>query len=190
MLTIALKEWAAVCDLLVEGKLAIVLRKGGIHEDTGPGRFRLEVPRFALFPAWEHQDSGKLKPPFRERVEVFDAEPAMLPIKGYAEAARIWQVPSRAAFDALDDLHCWTHEQIDMRFNYKPDRPIYLLALRAYQLPGARTIANNPRYAGCRSWVDLNAEDAIDESGATPAMDDAAFGAIVERVTRAMGSAP
>ena len=186
MLKIALKEWAVVCDLLVEGSLAIVLRKGGIHEDTGPGRFRLEVPKFALFPAWEHQDPRKLKTAYQSRVEVFDAEPADLMIKGYAEAAHVWVVPSRAAFDELDDLHCWTREQIDMRFDYKPDRPIYLLALRAYRLAGERVIANNPRYAGCKSWVDLNAQDAIDETGSTPALDDAAFTAIVERVTRAL----
>jgi len=185
MLTIALKEWAIVCDLLVEGRLAILLRKGGIHEDTGPGRFRLEVPKFVLFPAWEHQNPRKLKPPFDERVEVFDEEPAMLTIKGFAEAARIWEVPSRAAFDRLDDLHPWSCEQIDMRFDYKPDRPIYLLALRVHRLPEPRPIVNNPRYAGCKSWVDLNPADAIDAAGTTPAMSEAALLGVMDRVTSA-----
>lgn len=186
MLDIALKEWAVVCDLLVEGELGIVLRKGGVHEDAGPGRFKLEVPRFALFPAWEHQDPRKLKAPFRGRVQVFDAEPDELTIKGWAEAAHIRAVPSRGAFDSLDDLHPWTAEQIDMRFNYKPDRPIYLLALRVHRLTKPKTIANNPRYAGCKSWVDLDPADAIDDSGARPAMNDAAFARLVERLDRAM----
>ncbi|MCC6681722.1 MAG: DUF1802 family protein [Phycisphaeraceae bacterium] len=188
MLTIALKEWAVVCDLLVEGGLAIVLRKGGIHEEGGPGRFKLEVERFALFPAWEHQDPRKLKQAYQSRVKTFGQEPSELLIRGYAEAARIWQVPSREAFDQLDDLHCWTSEQIDMRFNYKPDRPIYLLALRAFRLPDAKLIANQPRYAGCKSWVDLDEADAIDESGAMPAMSDDAFAALLERIEKSMAT--
>src|SRR5690606_840280 len=54
MLTVALKEWAVVCDLLLEGKCSLLLRKGGVHEDRGPGRFELEHERFTLYPAWEH----------------------------------------------------------------------------------------------------------------------------------------
>lgn len=186
MLNIALKEWAVVCDLLVGGELAILLRKGGIHEDAGPGRFQMEHDRFALFPAWEHQDPGKIKPAFRGRVEVFEREPEQLVIKGYAIAEHIHAVPSRAAFDQLDDLHCWTAEQIDMRFHYKPDRPLYLLVLRVYRLPQSVVIANNPHYAGCKSWVDFGPADAVNETGATPAMDDESFERLTERLRRAI----
>jgi hypothetical protein len=55
MIGVGLKEWAIVCDLLLEGKLAIMLRKGGIHESGGPGVFELEYPRCALFRSWAHQ---------------------------------------------------------------------------------------------------------------------------------------
>ena len=41
MLNVALKEWAIICDRLVAGDQAILLRKGGIDEADGPGRFRL-----------------------------------------------------------------------------------------------------------------------------------------------------
>ena len=58
MLRIALKEWAVICDLLLAGEQAILLRKGGVHEGTGPGQFRLEHDRFALFPAWGASESG------------------------------------------------------------------------------------------------------------------------------------
>src|SRR5688572_15413116 len=129
MLDVALKEWSVVCDLLMEGRLAILPRKGGIHEDAGPGAFRLEHPRFALFPSWAHQRPAMIKPEHRERVEVIE-EPAEITFRAVAEAARIWEVPGRAAFDRLDDLHCWTEQQIDMRFDYKPDRPLYLVAVR------------------------------------------------------------
>lgn len=186
MLHLALKEWAVICDLLLEGQQAIVLRKGGIAEDDGPGRFKLEHDRFALFPAWEHQREEGLKPEFQARVERFDTEPQNVTLRGMAEVAGIWPVPSRQAFDLLDDLHGWAPPQIDMRFNYKPDRPLYVVALRALRLAEPKTIAVHPDYWGCRSWVPLTPEHAVDDAGAVPAMDADAFAAVLERVAGAM----
>ncbi len=185
MLDIALKEWAVVCDLLIEGELALLLRKGGVHEWGGPGRFRLEHDRFALFPAWEHQNPDWIKPAYRDRVVLFEAEPQWFELRGVATVGRIWPVPSREAFDQLDDLHCWEKPQIDMRFNYKPERPLYLMAVRAYRLAEPKTIRMTDEYRGCMSWAPLAADDRVDDTGATPALDDSAFEAIVERVEQA-----
>ena len=183
-LDIALKEWAAVCDLLASGELAILLRKGGIEESAGPGRFELIHDRFALWPAWEHQDPERIKPAFRDRVQVYDREPDELSLQaiGVVSSDTIWPVPSRAAFDQLEDLHCWTTPQIDMRFNYKPDRPLYLMAVRAYRLPAPKRVPNRADYAGCRSWVPLEQEDEVEVTGAEPALDDEAFKRIVQRI--------
>jgi hypothetical protein len=60
-----------------------------------------------------------------------------------------------------------------MRFNYKPQNPLYLLIVRAYRLKQPVTIDNTPAYAGCKSWVPL--EHAIDAAGASPALDDATY---------------
>ncbi len=188
MLSVALKEWSIVCDLLLEGSLALLLRKGGIHETGGPGVFELEYPRFALFPSWTHQRPQMIKPPYRDRVEVFTEEPATITFRGLGTVDHIWQVPSREAFDQLEDLHCWTSEQIDMRFDYKPERPLYLMAVRAYRLVKPKTINNNFEYAGCRSWVHLHREDEVDDTNATPVLDDATFQSIVDRIARAMTS--
>lgn len=186
MLDVALKEWAVICDLLAAGELALLLRKGGIYEDAGPGRFKLEHQRFALFPAWEHQQPERIKPAYRSRVAVFDQEPAELTIHAVAEAVSIWQVPSRAAFDRLEDLHPWERSQIDMRFNYKPERPLYLLALRTLKLPQPVVIANTSEYAGCKSWVDLAPDDAIDDSCAEPVLSAVAMGELLVRIEAAM----
>ncbi|MFW6031925.1 MAG: DUF1802 family protein [Phycisphaeraceae bacterium] len=187
MLDVALKEWKIVTDLLLEGELALLLRKGGIHERGGVAVFELEHPRFALFPAWLHQVPNRMKPPYRGRVERFREEPGEVTLRGFGEAARIWQVPSREAFDQLDDLHVWSKPQIDMRFNYKPERPLYLMAVRVYQLAQPKTIPNREKYAGCRSWVPLEPADVVDDAGATPVLEDAAFERIVARCDAAMG---
>ncbi|MEX0777258.1 MAG: DUF1802 family protein [Phycisphaeraceae bacterium] len=186
MLAIALKEWAVVTELLLEGRLAILLRKGGIHESSGPGIFDLEYERFLLFPSWLHQKPAMIKEEFRDRVQTFGSEPTTLTFHGLGEAAKIWQVPSRAAFDQLDDLHCWTKDQIDMRFGYRPDNPLYLLALRIYRLPAPHTIANTATYGGCRSWVPLSRDDAVDDTAATPVLGNTQFNRIIDRVDAAM----
>ncbi len=184
MLDIALKEWAVVCDLLAEGKLAMLLRKGGIHERHG--QFGIDHDRFTLFPAWMHQRPELLKPAYRGRVETFGVEPDTITFGAMAEVSRIWQVTSRVAFDQLDQLHPWSPEQIDIRFNYKPEKPLYLVSLRVYRLAETQTIENRKRYAGCRSWVPLVEEDHVDETGRTPALSDEAFTLIEREIDRAM----
>lgn len=185
MLNIALKEWAIVCDLLLEGRLSLLLRKGGIHEAAGPGEFELEHPRFLLFPSWMHQKPEMIKPEFRSRVNVLTAEPAEITFAGVGEVVRIWQVPGRAAVDRLDALHCWTPAQIDMRFNYRPENPLYLMAVRVFRLQRPRTVTNLPQYAGCKSWVPLTPGDAVDDVGAREVVPAEAFASVVRRVEEA-----
>jgi hypothetical protein len=182
MIDVALKEWAVICELLVAGEQAILIRKGGIAESGGPGQFRLEVPRFALFPAWLHQLPERVKSTWRDRVQVFDREPDEITIHGLGEVDHIWRVPTRDSLDALDGLHAWEPEHLDLRWNYKPTQPLYLLAVRAYRLQNSRTILNTPNYAGCKSWVHLDPNDAIDDRDATPVLDDAKFDRIVHQI--------
>lgn len=185
MIDIALKEWAIVCDLLLDGSLAILLRKGGIHEMGGPGVFELEHPHFALFPSWAHQKPEMIKAKYRSRVNVL-AEPATVPMAGAGHAVHIWRVPSRQAFDSLDDLHPWSEAQVDMRFNYKPQNPLYVMAVRAFTLPEVKVVANVPAYAGCKSWVPLSPADEVDDTHAKAVLADDAFNDIVKRVDEAM----
>jgi len=187
MLNVALKEWAIVCDLLLEGELALLLRKGGIHERGGPGVFEMEHNRFALFPSWAHQKPDMIKPQWRDRVQVMD-EPDELTFHGFGEAARIWQVPSREAFDQLDNLHCWTEPQIDMRFSYKPERPLYLVAVRAYRLAESKTVTMHWRYSGCKSWVPLEEGHSVEDDGATAALSDDRFTEVIKRVEQTFAS--
>ena len=197
---IALKEWACVCDLLVEGRCGVLLRKGGVHELAGPGRFRLEHDRFALFPAWEHENLAWIKPELRPDRGPIQHEPAEIELRGYAEVAGLWEVPQvggREAFDRLDDLHPWLPPQVDMRFDYKPDRPLYAMLVRAYALDEPKIIPNRRSFAGCRSWVPLEGSDRLGggdanqvgarEEGAKAAVGDREFARWRERVEAALG---
>ncbi|MEM0915330.1 MAG: DUF1802 family protein [Planctomycetota bacterium] len=186
MLDVALKEWGVICEAVLAGDQAILLRKGGVHEDEGPGRFRLAYRRFALFPAWEHQRADWIKPGWSARCEEADAEPAELTIGGWAEVAGVWAVPSRAAFDTLDDLHVWRGPYVDMRFGYKPDRPLYLVLLEARRLATPKAIAMNDRYWGCKSWVDLDECDAVSIEGSSDVTEQGELDALRQRIDAAM----
>jgi hypothetical protein len=72
--------------------------------------------------------------------------------------------------DKIEDEHVWTKPLVDMRFNYKPQNPLYLMLVRTYRLRKSVTVANTPAYAGCKSWVPL--DEPIGTGDAIPVLDD------------------
>jgi hypothetical protein len=152
-LHVALKEWASVCAALEQGRQIVLLRKGGIHE-TG-GQFELEHPRFLLFPTYLHQNKEMLKPAEHAGFVAATAEPERIALSAAGDVTDIIQLKSRAQMDALEDQHVWTKPLIDMRFNYRPENPLYLMLVRAFRLERPVMVANTPAYAGCKSWVPL-----------------------------------
>jgi hypothetical protein len=170
-LNVALKEWASVCSALEEGRQIILLRKGGILEAIGG--FELEHPQFFLFPTHLHQNAQMLKEPERKRLVSLQEEPAQILLSSAATVTDIIRLRDRGQMDRVDDEHIWTPPLIDMRFNYRPQNPLYLLLLRIYRLAEPITIQNTPEYAGCKSWVPLEA--SMKTAGARPVLDDSAY---------------
>lgn len=175
-LQVALKEWQVVCDALAAGRQIILLRKGGIYESAG--EFEIEHRRFLLFPTYVHQNAAMLKTP--AQVAKVSAEPDEVTLFLAGEITDIVQVADRSVMDRLDDQHIWAKPLIDMRFNYRPENPLYLLLVRAYRLREAVTIDNTPAYAGCKSWVPLEREIAI--QGVIPALEEKQYAARRETI--------
>src|SRR5688572_13485639 len=171
-LRIALKEWATVVHALETGRQILLLRKGGIYEAAG--EFEVEHRQFLFFPTYLHQNLKMLKPEAHDGFEPRAEEPAQVRITAAGAVTDIVRVESRAHMDALDAEHVWAPPLIDMRFNYRPENPLYLLLVRAYRLPEPIVLENTPAYAGCKSWVPL--ERAVRTEWATPGLDDAAYG--------------
>ena len=170
-LQIALKEWASVTRALERGTQIILLRKGGIYEAAG--EFEVEHRQFLLFPTYLHQNLKMLKPTTHEGFEPRSEEPAQIRLSCAGVVTDILQLQDRRQMDAIDDEHVWTDPLIDMRFNYRPENPLYLLLVRAYRLHDAHVIDNTPAYAGCKSWVPLDRE--IPTGGALPVLDDVKY---------------
>jgi hypothetical protein len=170
-LSVALKEWHTVCRALESGRQMLLLRKGGIYEAAG--EFELEHRNFLLFPTYLHQNLAMLKPTEHAGFEPATGEPARLTLSAAATVTDIVPVTSRAAMDSLDTEHVWTKPLIDMRFNYKPQNPLYLLLVRAYRLRKPVTIDNTVAYSGCKSWVPLDA--AVSTAGALAVIDEGGY---------------
>ena len=170
-LQIGLKEWATVCRALATGRQMVLLRKGGIYESGG--EFELDHPEFLLFPTYLHQNLKMLKPEAHAGFEPRTAEPDRVRLSAAGTVTDIVQVTSRAQIDAIDAEHVWTAPLIDMRFNYKPQNPLYLLLVRAYRLREPVTVENTPAYAGCKSWVPL--DESVETGGAAPVLDDVKY---------------
>ena len=185
VLSIALKEWSVVCDAVLEGQQALLLRKGGIYE--AGGEFELEHSRFVLFPTVLHQKPDSVKPAWRDKIKTVDREPLEITIRGWAEVFWIGRVPNRPAWDLLDDLHLWDKPLIDMRFNYRADYPLYVIVLRAWALPESLKIAIDEQYAGCKSWVPLKESLALHDSRVIKP--DAELQHIKDRIEKTFGSA-
>jgi len=170
-LSIALKEWHMVCQALESGRQMILLRKGGILEASAG--FELEHPHFLFFPTYLHQNLTMLKPEFHSGFQTHSSEPATITLSCAAEVTDIVRLKYREHMDKLDREHIWTSSLIDMRFNYKPQNPLYLLIVRAYKLTEPVTVQNTPAYAGCKSWVPL--ESPVSVADAQAVLDETTF---------------
>ncbi len=170
-LQVALKEWAVVCGALSSGRQMILLRKGGISEAAG--EFEVEHREFLLFPTYLHQNAKMLKEDAREGLDGRREEPNEIAISAAGVVTDIVQLQSREQMDRLNEEHIWAKPLIDMRFDYRPENPLYLLIVRAHRLAEPVTIANTPAYAGCKSWVPL--DQPVEMGPALPVLDDARF---------------
>jgi hypothetical protein len=173
-LQIALKEWDVVCQAMGDGQQIILLRKGGIAEAAGG--FELEHPQFLFFPTFVHQNAGMLKPQWQDKVQRLAEEPTKVKLALAGEITDIVKLQSREQMQRTDGSHIWSDALIDMRFNYRPWNPLYLLLVRVYRLASVGEVENTAAYAGCKSWVPL--ERAIDCAGATPVLDDLAYASL------------
>ncbi len=184
----ALKEWAVVAEALATSRQLFILRKGGIAE--GKRGFELQHPHFLLFPTWEHQHKESLSP---ESYDLFTqlqpADEGEVTIRYWSEAVDVLRAPEnpQTLIDA-GDLHIWTESYIRMRYNYRPDLPLWLITLKTHLLPSPATIANTRFYRGCRSWVELSEEVAVE--GSKPALGRYHFGTTRDQLLKRLDLRP
>ena len=183
----ALKEWAVVCRALEQGRQSVLLRKGGIIEETRD--FSLVERRFVLFPTYEHQDVDSVQEPYREWFrETLAQQPPLeiVRISSWAEVTDLFLTHDLDALLSLSDLYAWSADYVRMRMAYKPRKPMNVVAVRTWRLPQPVEIAVREHFAGCKSWVPLS--DVVSLQGSEPSLDQDAHRARVQQLDAALPS--
>ncbi len=172
---IALREWASAVCALHNGETILILRKGGIAEETK--HFELAAREFILLPSFEHQKPELLKEPYRHYVgqslDEWRNSPELVPIRAYAVAEHEVLITDDDELERLKDFHIWTERLAEERLRWKRSQPLHAILLRVYRLPQTVMLTNSPAYSGCKSWVELEQPIALD--GAQPVLSSEEF---------------
>ncbi len=182
----ALKEWAVIAEALSRGRQIFILRKGGLIE--GRGRFAMEHREFFIYPTRLHQQRRGVVPealPHLERLDQMAAIPDRIVLTHYAAATAVYPVRDPAILRRLEGRHWLNREEVEKRFHFGGTPGLTLVVLRLYRLPAPHRLPILPRYAGCRSWVDLGCD--LSTARAAPVIGEAAFAAESKEISEQFG---
>lgn len=178
----ALKEWDAQVSALLDGRHALLVRKGGIVEPRGG--FEVEHREFLLYPTFLHQNAGELRPEHADLLRD-DPSPGRVRLGALATVERVWKVEDERLARALEPHQALTADALSRRFAYRARPWVHALLLRVRALPEPAVLPETPAYAGCVSWVPL--EEPVSVAGATPVLDDAAVAAVRRELEALLG---
>ena len=171
---VAFKEWAVIVDALGRGEQILILRKGGISEERGG--FQVEHPQFLLFPTRFHQQREAVLPAAQARFDqIAPAFPTVdrVRLEFLAEVVAWKRLDSLAVAERLRGQHVWRDDVIAERFDWGKGKNIFALAVKLFRLPQTVELPLLPGYGGCKSWVELDTEIAVE--AAQPVLAEAAF---------------
>jgi hypothetical protein len=189
MATTALKEWAVAVKALREGRQVLLVRKGGISEETR--HFRVSAERFLLFPTYEHQRADLLQPEFQADLTAVLGEardPSRLRFDTWAELTDLFEIAEPAQVEALAPFYCFSTQYAEERLRWKPRHPLLVMAVRAYRLKTPIELELRPEFGGCKSWLTL--DEDVDPANLVAAIDDDAYAARIAEVREALSRVP
>lgn len=180
---VALKEWAVCIEALGSGDQVVLLRKGGILEETR--EFRLEETSFYLYPTYEHQGEELVKKDYRDKLNQ-----TMQGTAGSSHEVTITHMAhvvddisikeDGAAVQKLAPYHILTPDYARERLQWKAEQPLHILVVRVYKLTEPKTVKVEQEYIGCRSWLKL--KEPITDTDFEPVLTQPAFAAVRQEI--------
>jgi hypothetical protein len=170
---IAFKEWAVVVEALGSGEQILILRKGGIRETSG--QFHLQHREFWLFPTLHHEAESAIIPSKRPALRhiAAHAPKEFIPIQFYVIADPVIHITDPTLLGRLQGRHIWTEQLLQQRFAFGRQPGLHALLARVYRRPTPEQLPLSDRYAGCKSWVEL--QHPISTAGLKPVLSDEEF---------------
>lgn len=183
--SIALKEWAVVCNALRDGTQVLLLRKGGIHTDDREFEDTFaDNPEFLLFPTYEHQSADLLRPEYRQDLDRSieeDDVPGLATISAFAQVTDRLAVTDPEGLGRISEFHIFSDDYVAKRIGWRPRQPLTVALLRVYPLVQPQALPLLDDYAGCKSFVELGQDVPMGEL--RPVLPDAEYEGIRERIT-------
>ena len=168
---VALKEWDAQVSALLEGRTAVLVRKGGIFEQRDG--FQVQRGSFWLYPTFLHQNAGELNPAYQAGLRP-DPMPGQVALDAYATVAGVLKLENLASARSLESVQALNSDSLERRFNYKNRPVLHALLLRVYRT-APQIVLETPAIRGCVSWIDL--APVVPVTDARAVLSDAAFDA-------------
>ncbi len=180
---IGFKEWQVVCDALASGRQSILLRKGGIHE--GREGFSFAHESFFLFPTRFHTTPEQVREGKVVTLPEWQAGD-LIRITHHVEVPGAVTLTDWEKVAELEPFHIYSEQTIRDRFDWEgkgmASGSIHLALARVRELAEPWEFAYEPKYGGCRSWVNLPAPPPGWMDRLRPVLDDESFIAIEEQV--------
>lgn len=187
---LALKEWAVTVKALADGDQILMIRKGGIHEESKD--FRVIHPEFLLYPTYLHQREDLLKvshqPTLRDLLADNPADDDAVTFSHWARVHELVEIDQLDRVASLAPHHIWTDSYAESRLHWKPMVPLTIMLLRVYRMETPTTVPFIPEYGGCKSWVDIIPTVRLGQ--AEPVIDDTRFVQMVDAVRDSLGLIP
>lgn len=185
--TVALKEWATVIEAMGRGEQVVLIRKGGLIE-PGSG-FEIVSPSFVFYPTFEHQTAHYIRPDFQPDFEqALQRRPpeGRVRVELFGMAVSSSQTQDAGIIERLRDFHIYNEAFVTQRLKWQPQQPLAIVVIRTFRLAQPATIAVTPRYAGCKSWVELETQVSLE--GAAPVIEERAFQERLKQLTYLLAS--
>jgi hypothetical protein len=180
----ALKEWAVLVDAMARGELIALVRKGGIREQRAG--FAVRHERFLFYPTYFHEKSQELADRFVSTLSSsHKPSPGIVRLEYVADVAALWWVTELDHLRAIEGELGLALSAVESRFHYRNNPGVHVIAARVSRLPHAVEVPDAPRYAGCVSWVELDAD--VDVSATTPVLDASTFTTRLASLTAVLG---
>lgn len=158
----ALKEWAVLVDAMARGDILAMVRKGGIREKRAG--FEVRHDRFLFYPTFFHENTADLAVRFHPQLAATHdrrAAPGHIRLTHLAESVAVWTITDPALLPAVEHEHGLSPEAVLARFHYRGNPTVRIVAVRVLALPKPVEVPEAARYAGCVSWLELDADVAV-----------------------------
>ena len=160
-MSVAFKEWIAVCEALGRGAQDVIIRKGGIHE--GRGGFEFTHDSFYLFPTLFHKQLSQLKEEAHEWMTTTQKKQwnlgDIVPVKYRCTLELSELLTDWEAVLKLSDRHVYTEDLVRERFDWEGKGMaagcINVAYVKTEVLVEPIEVTYSKSHGGCRSWIEV-----------------------------------